>query len=45
MNDEKDKDGNPIKKVTEEPTVTPEEELEKVKAENATLLQTKDKSC
>ena len=42
MNDEKDKDGNPIKKVTEEPTVTPEEELEKVKAENATLLQTKD---
>jgi len=28
--------------VIEEPTVTPEEELKKVKAENATLLQTKD---
>ena len=28
--------------VVEEPTMTPEEELEKVKAENATLLQTKE---
>ena len=35
-----DKDGNPIEVV--EDTLTPEKELEKVKAENATLLQTKD---
>ena len=36
-----DKDGNPIVEVVEEP-LTPEKELEKVKAENATLLQTKE---
>ena len=42
MEQKLDKDGNPIVEVVEEPTMTPEEKIVKLEADNATLLQTKE---